>query len=161
MALLVMCNPFPLYVAPIMEVKFHPLVRGILIQDGKVLIAHCKGSSNTFLPGGHISPGESTHEALKRELMEELGLAITVGRYLGAIEHQWTDRGIRNHEMNHVFLIEASHPLSALHSREAHLEFFWEHLDALAGRNLQPFQLQERIRSLGTVRQLPWWDSDL
>jgi 8-oxo-dGTP diphosphatase len=35
-------------------------------------------------PGGKIEPGESPEEALRREIMEEMGCAIEVG---GQIEH--------------------------------------------------------------------------
>ncbi len=35
------------------------------------------------LPGGKVRPGESDHAALRRELLEELGLAVHIGAQLG------------------------------------------------------------------------------
>ncbi len=53
--------------------KFHYLVRGIVFEDGKVLLAHQKGADHTFLPGGHIENGEKAETDLIRELEEEIG----------------------------------------------------------------------------------------
>ena len=53
--------------------EFHYRVRGIIIVDGKVLLAHQIEASNTFLPGGHIESGEGAQAALVRELYEETG----------------------------------------------------------------------------------------
>lgn len=67
----------------------HTLVRGVVVVDEYVLVARCKGALNTFLPGGHIALREGLKAGLVRELAEEMGLVAEVGRYLGAVEHQW------------------------------------------------------------------------
>ncbi|WP_165003699.1 MULTISPECIES: NUDIX hydrolase [unclassified Enterococcus] len=36
-----------------------------------------------FLPGGEIEGNETKEEAVERELMEEMGIAATIGTYLG------------------------------------------------------------------------------
>ncbi len=40
-------------------------------------------------PGGKIESGESAFQALKREMLEELGIQITKGFSLGQIEHEY------------------------------------------------------------------------
>ena len=40
-------------------------------------------------PGGKIEPGESHHEALKREICEELAVEIAVGQYLCTVEYDY------------------------------------------------------------------------
>lgn len=58
--------------------SIHPLVRGVFIQEGKVLLLkrpqHKGGGYN--LVGGHVGPGEAPLDALKREIGEEIGVKI-------------------------------------------------------------------------------------
>lgn len=41
-------------------------------------------------PGGKIEPGETIEECIKREIREELGIEIAVGKHLITIEHDYT-----------------------------------------------------------------------
>jgi 8-oxo-dGTP diphosphatase len=126
----------------------HTLVRGLIVVDGHVLIAHCKGAANTFLPGGHVALQEGLRAGLGRELAEEFGAVGEVGRYLGAVEHQWGEGERTQHEINHVF--EASLPhiegLQPPISHEAHLEFSWVAVADLTNHNLKPMPIIDLVR---------------
>lgn len=41
-------------------------------------------------PGGKIEPGETVEECIKREIQEELGITIEVGKHLITIDHVYT-----------------------------------------------------------------------
>ncbi len=63
-------------------------VVGAAIFDGPRLLAAQRGEqmSNALrweLPGGKIESGESPRQALRREIIEELGVEIEVGQLLG------------------------------------------------------------------------------
>lgn len=65
----------------------------IIERDGLVLSALRSASMNLPLkwefPGGKMEPGEGREECLKRELVEEMGVEIEVGRALTPATHHY------------------------------------------------------------------------
>jgi 8-oxo-dGTP diphosphatase len=142
--------------------KFHYLVRGIILINEKVLLVHQKGSKNTFLPGGHIESGERAENALLREIEEEIGMKAKIERFVGAVEHTWNENGNDNHEINLIFNVAVSelttdNPPS---SKESHLEFVWSRLPELKDHNLQPYPLLECIQSFYESK-VGYWGSSI
>ncbi len=127
----------------------HVIARAVVKFKGRLLLAHAKGASNTFLPGGHVEPGESMPVTLRREMEEEFGMTAEVRRYLGVVEHYWNQDGVDNFEICHVF--EATIPglgsFDDIVSREAHLEFIWADPSELSSHNLQPSPLASVLAS--------------
>jgi A/G-specific adenine glycosylase len=83
---------------PVLEAKPpvpHYLVTAAVIQrDEQVLIAR-RPSSGLLgglweFPGGKVEAGESLPEGLRREIMEELGVAVAVGEPYGVYRHAYT-----------------------------------------------------------------------
>jgi 8-oxo-dGTP diphosphatase len=63
---------------------------GAVIKDeaGRLLLilrGHEPGLGLWSIPGGRIEPGESDPEAVVREVLEETGLVVTCGRFLGSV----------------------------------------------------------------------------
>ena len=65
--------------------QFYLTVKGIVERDGKILVLK-RSALDDHLPGVWETPGvgvdkeESPQEALKREILEETGLVVTIGR---------------------------------------------------------------------------------
>ena len=64
------------------------VVAGALISDGALLVAQRDRPPELAglweLPGGKVAAGESDAAALARELLEELGVEVTVGQRIGS-----------------------------------------------------------------------------
>ena len=122
------------------------IARAVIKQGDRILLAHMKGETNTFLPGGHIEPGEYAEEALPRELQEELGVEAEIGDFVGLVEHKFTDDndGKRHEEIDLIFtaLIKETEVASA----EGHLEFMWVSPDDFEKENLLPSSFRMLLR---------------
>jgi mutator protein MutT len=63
------------------DAQLERVVAGVLRRNGQMLLCHRRPDRTSWpdvwdLPGGHIIGGESTAEALVRELDEELGVQV-------------------------------------------------------------------------------------
>ncbi|WP_162932564.1 Nudix family hydrolase [Solimonas sp. K1W22B-7] len=71
---------------------------GVLVRDGKVLLAQRPAgkvaAGSWEFPGGKIEPGETTRQALERELHEELGVEVRGARPLIRFRHEYTNRTV-------------------------------------------------------------------
>ncbi len=77
----------------------HHVAAGILRDSsGRILIAErlCDGPFNGLweFPGGKITDGETSAQALKRELAEELGIEVTTSRPFLEVHHEYPDRTV-------------------------------------------------------------------
>ncbi|EKD99602.1 MAG: hypothetical protein ACD_22C00224G0003 [uncultured bacterium] len=61
-----------------------PTVSGLIVDKDKVLMIKLSYRDGYALPGGGVDVGESFEEALKREVVEELGLEGMGLRYLAS-----------------------------------------------------------------------------
>jgi len=71
---------------------------GIIERGGKILIARRREETHAGgkweFPGGKLETGETPEECLKRELLEELGVDVAVGEFLGSFSHEYDDRTV-------------------------------------------------------------------
>ncbi|HWI64222.1 MAG TPA: NUDIX domain-containing protein [Symbiobacteriaceae bacterium] len=137
--------------------KQHLLARAVIFdREGRLLIAQARGWDNTFLPGGHIDPGEGAEQALVRELAEEMGVAGRAVAFLGAVEAMWPSPDPTNYEVNLVFRVEAEVGPDPV-SREGHLTFRWSPLDQLDEVNFLPEAMRPLLRRYAGGDRSIWW----
>ncbi len=63
--------------------KFRIAVYALIFEDEKVLLAHRRDIDWWNLPGGGMEAGETVEEAMRREVLEETGLEVQVGKLIG------------------------------------------------------------------------------
>ena len=123
------------------------LARGVVVVNGQLLLCHSKGARNRYLPGGHVEFMERAADALEREVLEEMGLRAKAGRFLGAVEHTFTQRGRSHCEVNLIFemAVRGLAPDTPPPSREASIEFLWIPLSGLARSRIEPYVLLAKL----------------
>lgn len=136
------------------------IARAVIRRDGQLLVVRQRTKSWSFLPGGHVEPGERVEAALVRELGEELGTEAKIAGFLGAVEHGYSEDGTTHHEINLIF--EGAITDTAPVSQEDHLEFQWLPFDELADADVRPGALKNALVSGGESRTPFWhgWSGD-
>ena len=152
------------------------IARGICVVDGFVLLCRPKKGGYTYLPGGHIEFGETSREALVREMREETGLVATAGELLGVVESQFDQRGLRHCEISLVYRLTLgacpqpssgacpqpsgacphadarglSPRLPPVTAQEDWIEFAWWPVAELGNANLLPVEMKRLVSSMGS-----------
>ena len=73
------------------ECKFKYRVSGVIIVNEKILVDRY-GEDTYCLPGGYVNMGETSEEAMKRELYEEIGYSFKIDSFMGITENFFTNR---------------------------------------------------------------------
>ncbi len=90
------------------------VVAGALAADGRILVAKRKKAPHAGLwefPGGKVEGGESDIDALRRELREELGVAVERAALVHTRDHDYAHGSVRI--MFHVVLAWTGLPTGA------------------------------------------------
>ncbi|WP_431955859.1 NUDIX domain-containing protein [Nocardia lijiangensis] len=119
------------------------IARAVILDNDRLLVARERGKEWTFLPGGHVEPGEAVEAALLREIAEEFGTGATIGGLAGVVEHGYVDDNrTPRHEINLVFNVTLD---GEPRSREPHLEFDWLPTEQLPAADLRPSAVKDII----------------
>jgi len=83
-----------------------------LREDGCFLVAELHDPVGGFVlhrpPGGGVEAGESPEQAIRREILEELDIALKGIHSLGFMDHVWMWRGRVVRERAWIFTVPAS-----------------------------------------------------
>jgi mutator protein MutT len=81
------------------DFKIVEVAAGLLFREGRLLIAQRHRESHLGglweFPGGKREPKETFEAALVRELREELGVLVSVGRVIDTVEHVYPEKHVR------------------------------------------------------------------
>ncbi|TCL69805.1 NUDIX hydrolase [Rhizobium sp. BK251] len=152
--------------------RFQVRVAGLGFRDGHVLVHRAAQEPFWTFPGGRAEIGEASEETLKREMLEEIGAEVSVGRLLWVVENFFHYEKRDWHEMGFYYLMTIPesfpfHPEKIVHriqDGKNALEFKWAKAtrEALAALDIPPYFIAEEIENLPqSPRHLVWNDGDL
>ena len=140
------------------EGTFKYRVVGVLIdEDNRVLIQRVADNEFYCLPGGRVELGESSKEAVCRELQEELGFEVSVEKPLFNLENFFSRAdGSMVHEIGVFF--QVSSKVSPKEDWEIvendkgvlkTLRYKWVKLSELEKVDVRPAFLKEKLLNMG------------
>ena len=107
----------------------------ILVKDGKILIAKRKAGDHQAnkweFPGGTVKPNETAQACLKREMREEFGIKVSVGRIFGESIYHYDYGSIKL--MAYLTCLESGKLALKVHS-----DFRWISPDQLSEYDFAP-----------------------
>lgn len=131
------------------------IARGIAWESEerrRILVCEPTRGGYAYLPGGHVEFGESAGTALRREMIEETGIEVEVGSFIGVCESGFIQDGRSRHEVNLLFHMKHDWP-GAVTSKEAAIRFRWLGVDELDRVRLLPVSIATWIRRLAEEDQ--------
>lgn len=138
------------------NIKFKVRVSAVLIINNKLLVN--KYSEDSYcLPGGYVELGETSFDAIKREIKEELNAEIEVERIMGFCENFFTNiRKERTHGIDFYYKVKPI-DLNSInlndydytendHGYEIIHHFKWLDINKLENYNLLPNEIIKYIK---------------
>ena len=139
------------------------IIKAIIIEDGKILLSKCQYSSNEELcyqfNGGGQEAGDTFIDALKREILEELGAQIDVGKlvwireYIGK-NHEFANSDFNVHQIEYYFMCKLLSPIDfnkATHVDKRQIGVEWVPLTNFKNYVVYPNEIKNAIAINGTI----------
>ena len=149
------------------ERAFNFRTAALILRGREVLFHTIEGNNFWVLPGGRVHMGESSIEALHREIAEELGARIEIVRPLWVVENFFVHQNKLHQNIGFYYLTRFKSPCDFYDTNEVFqrqegeetLLFQWMSPDKIQEETCFPAFLKERVNSLPSVLEhVVHWD---
>lgn len=131
--------------------EFHCRACGIIKQNEKFLVMRVNKTDYYHIPGGHVEIGETSKDAVIREIKEEIGCVVKDATLFAIQENFWLRNGKNCHGIEFYYIIEPKEQMEQKdHERieidkgkECLLEFKWVTATELKYIDLKPENIKE------------------
>ena len=130
----------------------HFRVAAVLIRDNKLFVQRIK--YEYALPGGHMSFGETSEEALTREFREEAGAEIICDRLIWIEENFWKWGDKKAHNISFYYLVSLKDNTSIpdiynetmKDNKDVRMQ--WVPIGEIAHLNIYPQYIKEKVHNI-------------
>lgn len=137
------------------EGYFNYRVAAVIVNDGKILAQRNIKPNEYYLPGGRVTFGETSEEALLREIKEELKIDITDYSPLWLNECFFVECGKNFHEIGMYYFVDISKTSFTHFEDEFELKegcrintYCWLDIDKLDNYFLYPKFIKDEINNI-------------
>ncbi len=137
------------------DIKFKVRVSGIIVVDNKILVDTYTDNSYC-LPGGYVHLGETSKDAVKREVEEETTMEVKVDKLLGIMENFYiNNKNDKTHSIDFFYkvlpnkniLLKDYEYLENDNNYEILHKFKWLDIDVLDNYNLLPREIVKYLKN--------------
>lgn len=133
--------------------NFKYRVNGLIIKDNKLLTVQIMKNGFYCLPGGHVSLGENTKDAIIREIKEEVGCDVEIEKLLAVVENFFESNGKKTHELSFYYILKdlSNIKIEDFNKQEIEdgkitdLDFKWVSLDMINKEKFKPDFLKNKL----------------
>ena len=121
--------------------RFKYRVSAFVHEGGRLLISRREGADYCYVPGGKVALGETSEEAMHRELREEIGHDLETGPLMVVLEEIYTRHGEFRHDLNFCYpavVPEGMDPEELTQQPEEGHELEWVPFGELAAAGFRP-----------------------
>ena len=136
-------------------------VCGVVKVGDKILISRANEADFWGFPGGHVTLGETTDEAVTREVFEETKIEVEIVKLLGEVQ-LFFDRGDGKplHEIGYYYLMKPKHEIETKDFNNEEIDHGelkkhynqWRTLDQLKKLDVRPVEILNCVEK-GLERQ--------
>ncbi len=118
---------------------------GLVVQDEKLYLVKSP-EGNYYTLGGAIKLGETTKEAVQREMQEELGIDVEVGPLAFIVENQFNLQEKSYHQIEFLYLVTPlSEPIAYLEEDGSIRQCEWIAFTDLKNLDINPAFLKTEL----------------
>lgn len=127
---------------PVEGALFNFRVAGVAVQNGKLLLHRTPTDNFWSLPGGRVDMFEFSKETLLREMLEEIGQKVIVGKLLWVVENFFEYNEIKHHEIGFYYQMEIPDTENqrdfVVQEDDNELLFHWENIEKMDSGSIYP-----------------------
>lgn len=144
---------------PVEDALFNFRVAGVAVQNGKLLLHRTPTDNFWSLPGGRVDMFEFSKETLLREMLEEIGREVIIGKLLWVVENFFEYNETRHHEIGFYYQMEIPDLEDQLdfvvQEDDTELLFHWENVENIDSGSIYPeFITADLLLNTSSIRHI-------